>query len=171
MERPLTDLPAVRPVPGVQLVSFGWDRDDEVRRAHNAAFTEHYGSSERDEASWRTWFTGQRSFRPGLSVLAVEDGAVVGYALAYLFESDTRATGVPTTYLGQIGVLPAARGRGLAPATIAEALRVAAEHGCGRAALGVDSENGSGALRLYEGLGFRTRRTQVTWVQELPALR
>ncbi|MEU2350213.1 GNAT family N-acetyltransferase [Modestobacter sp. NPDC049651] len=167
MERPLSDLPARREVPGVQLVPFTWDRDDEVRRAHNASFTEHYGSSERDETSWRTWFTGRRAFRPDLSVLAVEDGAVVGYVLAYVHDSDTRATGVATTYLGQIGVLPAARGRGLATASIAAALQVAAEHGCGGAALGVDSENSSGALRLYEGLGFRTRRTHVTWVREL----
>ena len=168
MERPLTDLPDRREVPGVRFVPFAWERDDEVRRAHNASFTEHYGSSERDEASWRTWFTGQRSFRPDLSVLALEDGAVTGYALAYVYDSDTRATGVATTYFGQIGVLPAARGRGLARATIATALHAAAGAGCGQASLGVDSENGSGALRLYEGLGFRTRRTHVTWVRELP---
>jgi mycothiol synthase len=48
MQRSLDDLPEVRPVPGVRLVPFSWHRDDEVRRAHNDAFTEHHGSSERD---------------------------------------------------------------------------------------------------------------------------
>src|SRR4051812_34023906 len=62
MSRPLTDLPDPPAVPGVRLVPFTFDRDDEVRRAHNAAFTEHYGSSERDTASWQVMFTGQRSF-------------------------------------------------------------------------------------------------------------
>ena len=64
-------------------------------------------------------------------MLALADGAVVGYVLAYVFEADTAATGVRATDFGQIGVLPAARGRGLAKATIAAACgpprRVAAD--------------------------------------------
>ena len=45
------------------------------------------------------------------------------------------ATGVKETHLGQIGVLPSARGRGLAKATIASVLRAAAERGFHAAAL------------------------------------
>ena len=170
MARPLTDLPAPRPVGGVELVPFTWDRDDEARRAHNAAFTEHYGSSERDAASWAAWFTGQRAFRPDLSVLAVEDGAVVAYVLAYVHEAHTAVTGERETYFGQIGVLPSARGRGLAKAAIARALRVAAEHDCQVAGLMVDSGNGTGALGLYEAVGFSTARTEVSWSRDLPPL-
>ncbi|CAA9265908.1 MAG: Acetyltransferase, GNAT family [uncultured Blastococcus sp.] len=168
MERPLADLPRVPDLPGVELAPFTWDRDDEVRRAHNAAFTEHHGSAERDQTTWRTLFTGQRAFRPELSSLALADGAVVAYTLAYVFEADTAATGYEQVDLGQIGVLPAARGRGLAKATIAAVLRRAAEHGCRSAGLQVDSENTTGALRLYEGLGFTRRRTQVSWALALP---
>jgi ribosomal protein S18 acetylase RimI-like enzyme len=168
MARPLDDLPAVGPAPGVELVPFSWDRDDEVRRAHNAAFTAHHGSTERDEPAWRSWFTGQRAFRPELSVLALADGAVVGYVLAYVYEADTRATGVSTTHLGQIGVLPAARGRGVATAAIAAALSAAAADGCGKAALDVDTENSTGALALYERVGFRTIRTWTAWAHPLP---
>lgn len=168
MERPLTDLPEPVGVPGVELTPFSWDRDDEVRLAHNAAFTQHHGSSERDVPSWQVMFTGQRSFRPDLSVLAVDDGVVVGYVLAYVYESDTRATGVRESHFGQIGVLPTARGRGLATATIVAALHAAADNDCHVAGLQVDSDNVTGALRLYERLGFTTRRTQVSWSQLLP---
>ncbi|MFP5371980.1 MAG: GNAT family N-acetyltransferase [Actinomycetes bacterium] len=168
MERPLTDLPAVRPVPGMQLTPYSWDRDDEVRRAHNQAFTEHHGSSERDAASWQSLFTGQRAFRPDLSVLALEDDVVVGYVLAYVHEADTAATGVQETYFGQIGVLAHARGRGLASAMIAEALHAGAGNGCARAGLEVDSDNVTGAMRLYESLGFTATRTQVAWSRPLP---
>jgi mycothiol synthase len=171
MQRPLDELPAAPAVDGVEFVPFAWDRDDEVRRAHNLAFTEHHGSSERDELSWRTWFTGQRAFRPELSVLALTGEAVSAYVLSYVFEADTAATGVQEVGLGQIGVLPAARGRGLAKATIARALRAAAEAGCGRASLQVDSANVTGALGLYEGLGFTRRRTQISWARHLAALR
>ncbi|MGY1699332.1 GNAT family N-acetyltransferase [Geodermatophilus sp. SYSU D00766] len=170
MERPLTDLPAVSAPPGVEIVPFDPDRDDEVRRAHNASFTAHHGSSERDEEAWRTWFTGQRAFRPELSVLALADGAVTGYALVYVYDADTRATGVRTAHLGQIGVLPAARGRGVASAAIAAALAAAAAGGCGRAALDVDTENTTGAFALYERLGFRVARTYHSWAHPVPPL-
>jgi mycothiol synthase len=163
MERPLTDLPGATEVSGLQLVPFTPDRDDEVRRAHNASFTEHHGSSERDPATWRSMFTGQRAFRPDLSVLALEDDVVVGYALAYLYEADTRATGKRRLHLGQVGVLPQARGRGIATAIIAASLRAGAENECVAAGLDVDSGNVTGALRLYEALGFTTARTSVSW--------
>jgi mycothiol synthase len=171
MERPLTDLPPRRRLEGVDLVPFGWDRDEDVRLAHNAAFTQHYGSSERDVASWQVMFTGQRSFRPDLSVLAVSDGAVLGYALSYVSEATAEATGSRESYFGQIGVVPAARGRGLSKAVIIEALHVAAAHDCRTAGLEVDSENVTGALGLYESLGFSTHRTQVSWSRRLPPLR
>ncbi|HVI38387.1 MAG TPA: GNAT family N-acetyltransferase, partial [Gaiellales bacterium] len=152
------------------LVPFSWDRDDDVRQAHNAAFTEHYGSSERDVASWQVMFTGQPSFRPDLSVLAVRDGVVVGYALSYVSEATAAATGSRESYFGQIGVVPAARGGGLSKAVIIEALHAAAAADCQTAGLEVDSENVTGALGLYESLGFSTHRTQVSWSRHLPPL-
>ncbi|MCW2507386.1 MAG: GCN5-related N-acetyltransferase [Modestobacter sp.] len=170
MSRRLTDLPEPRAVDGVQLVPFSWDRDEEVRRAHNTSFTEHYGSSERDVATWRVMFTGQRAFRPDLSVLAVEDGAVLAYVLAYVYEGNTAALGERETYFGQIGVLPQARGRGLSTATIVQALRVAADHDCQLAGLQVDSDNVTGALGVYERLGFTTGRTEVSWSRHLSPL-
>jgi mycothiol synthase len=170
MERALTDLPPHRHLDGVELVPFTWDRDDDVRRAHNAAFTEHYGSSERDVASWQVMFTGQPSFRPDLSVLAVSDSAVVGYALSYVSEATAAATGSRESYFGQIGVVPAARGRGLSKAVIIEGLHAAAAADCQTAGLEVDSENVTGALGLYESLGFTTHRTQVSWSHHLAPL-
>lgn len=168
MQRPLTELPERRPADGVEVVPFSWDRDDEVRRVHNTAFAHHHGSSERDPESWQSLFTGQRNFRADLSRLAVADGAVVGYVLAYVFEADTAARGSREVSLGQIGVLPAGRGRGIASTLIAEVLRTAAASDCQSASLGVDTENVTGALRLYEGLGFRPVRSRVSWALALP---
>jgi ribosomal protein S18 acetylase RimI-like enzyme len=155
-------------VPRVDIVPFAWDRDDEIRRAHNAAFTRHHGSSERDPESWGSLFTGQRGFRPDLSRLALEDGAVVGYVLAYVYDADTAARGTREVVLGRIGVLPPARGRGVASALIAEVLQAASRSDCESAGLGVDTENVTGALRLYEGLGFRTVRMRVSRSRALP---
>jgi mycothiol synthase len=168
MERPLTELPPVRPVPGIELVPYTPDRDDEVRRAHNAAFTEHHGSSERDPGTWQALFTGQRAFRPDLSILALEDGVVLAYLLAYVYEADALATGERRADFGQIGVLPHARGRGLASAVISAALRAAAANECRSAGLQVDSDNVTGAFRLYEKMGFTATRTRVSWSLDRP---
>jgi mycothiol synthase len=169
MQRPLDDLPDVPALEGIDLAPYDWARDDEVRRAHNVAFVDHFGTAERDAYAWRTWFTGQRAFRPDLSRLALAEDAVVGYALVYEHEADTAATGVREAYLGQIGVLPAGRGRGIAKAAIAAALRAAAEDGAERAGLTVDSENTTGALRLYEGLGFEVTHRETVWAYRVPA--
>ena len=168
MQRPLSDLPERRTADGVAVVPFSWDRDDEVRRAHNVAFARHHGSSERDPEAWRSLFTGQRNFRADLSRLAIADGAVVGYVLAYVFEADTAARGSREVSLGQIGVLPEGRGRGIASALIAEVLQTAAGNDCQSASLGVDTENVTGAPRLYESLGFRPIRSNVSWSLALP---
>jgi mycothiol synthase len=168
MQRPLADLPGTRQPDGLDVVPFSWDRDDEVRRAHNVSFTRHHGSTEHPPEAWTSLFTGRRGFRPDLSRLAVDDGAVVGYVLAYVSEADTVARGSREVDLGQIGVLPSARGRGVATALIAEVLHAAAEQDCRTAGLGVDTENVTGALRLYEALGFRPVRTRVSWTLDLP---
>jgi GNAT superfamily N-acetyltransferase len=74
-------------------------------------------------------------------VLALAGDAVVGYVFAHVRDADTCVTGVRTTLLGQIGVPPSVRGRGVATATIVAALSAAAADGCGKAALDVDTEN------------------------------
>jgi len=170
MHRPMTALPAPCTADGVEMVPYDWARDEEVRAAHNASFVDHFGSAERDAYAWQTWYTGQRAFRPDVSRLALVDGAVTGYALVYEHEADTEATGLREAYFGQIGVLPGARGRGIASAAITAALHAAAEDGFDRAGLTVDSHNTTGALRLYEVLGFTETRRETVWALRVPAV-
>ena len=47
------------------------------------------------------------------------------------------------------------RNKGIAKALITRSLRILSEHGMTEATLDVDTENPSGALRLYENLGFK----------------
>lgn len=169
MRRPLADLPASLPVGTAELVPFDPARDEEVRRTHNLAFADHVGSAERDAYVWRTWFTGQRAFRPGVSRLALIDGAVAGYSLIYEHDADTQATGLREAFLGQLGVLPEFRGRGLGSALIVGSLRAAAADGMDRAALTVDTNNTTGALQLYERLGFTVAARETVWALRVPA--
>ena len=54
------------------------------------------------------------------------------------------------------------RGRGVASTLIAASLHAFAAEGLTHASIGVDSENQSGAARLYRALGFEPVRRTVT---------
>ena len=74
-----------------------------------------------------------------------------------------RDAGVDRGWLEHISVRRPWRRRGLGRAITAEALRRLAAAGSTEACLGVDAENPSGALGLYEGLGFEVHQRWLTY--------
>jgi ribosomal protein S18 acetylase RimI-like enzyme len=59
------------------------------------------------------------------------------------------------------------RKRGLARALLVRSLWAIKERGMQEAALGVDTENLSGALRLYESVGFRPVKRWTTYLKPM----
>jgi len=59
------------------------------------------------------------------------------------------------------------RRRGLARALIAASIAVLREQGMTEGALGVDTENPSGALRLYESCGFLAVKREAAYRKPL----
>ena len=59
------------------------------------------------------------------------------------------------------------RGRGVASALIVRALGALRDRGMTEAALGVDAQNETGALRLYEAMGFREAARETEWRRPL----
>lgn len=89
-------------------------------------------------------------------MLAIDEASdgVVGVALNGAWEQDwTNDHREGCT--DQLGVLRNHRGRGIARALLVESMRRFAADRMDAAALGVDVENPSGALGLYESLGYR----------------
>ena len=152
--RPLPgEVPAQPEVPtNVRLVPVSDDLKETVREAHNAAFRDHFGSSEVPPAAWdHRW--AARASRHDLSSLAVDGaGRVLAYVLCQVWEEGE-------LYVATVGTVAEARGRGLAQACLARSLRLAVdEGGFTRADLHVDSASPTGATRLYARLGFETAR-------------
>jgi mycothiol synthase len=71
--------------------------------------------------------------------------------------------------VGQLGVRPAWRRRGLGGLLLAAALRSYRAAGFERSVLAVDSANATGALGVYERAGFAVKDTTVTWTKPLRA--
>ncbi len=160
MRRTLED--ADVPAPGPEVRPFSPELSEATRRAHNSAFATHPGSTPRSEQEW-AGMVGAGTFRAEASrVIADRAGNVEAYVLAYQWV-DGRL------YLGQVGTIPTARGRGLARACLLGSLHAAADLGYSTAELNVDSANPSGAGRLYESVGFHLHATSAEYTRSVPS--
>ena len=169
MHRPLKDgFPAVVLDEGLDLVGFGPELHEAVRLAHNEAFRDHWGSEPRDEEGWG-FVVHDPLARPDLSAVVVEQstGKVVGYQLASHDAVSAGSRGYKEGYTDLLGVRREFRGRGVAQALLADAMRRFAAAGMDRASLDVDSENPTGARALYTKMGYVTVNSSMAWDKEL----
>jgi ribosomal protein S18 acetylase RimI-like enzyme len=66
-------------------------------------------------------------------------------------------------YVEGISVQRPWRGKGVAKALIARSLKLLKSRGMTEAALGVDTENPSGAVHLYLKMGFKAHKKSATY--------
>jgi mycothiol synthase len=90
------------------------------------------------------------SYDPSLWLLASEGREAVG-ALSCVVSGDRG-------WVGELGVRVPWRGRGVATALLHRSFATFAARGLRRVMLNVDSQNSTGAVRLYERVGMRTAR-------------
>ncbi|NUU17929.1 GNAT family N-acetyltransferase [Cellulomonas humilata] len=167
MRRPLdVELPPVDVPPGLRIVPWTPELDEQVRLAHNEAFADHWGSEPRTADEWAQ---GRSMFAPTWSFVAIDDatGEVAGYLLSSRFEHDWPVIGYKAGYTDLLGVRRAWRGRRLAAALLATVMVAYRADGMDMAELGVDTANQSGAHRLYEGLGYAVFHSSTMFSIEL----
>lgn len=114
----------------------------------------------RSHEGWLTFMTEHEDFDPAMWFIAERDGELVACALHWK-ESNARG------WVKDIVVREGERGRGLAKALLHHAFRVYAERGADRVGLKVDSTNPTGAIQLYERLGFVTDQRLGIWQKQL----
>lgn len=152
---------------GIELVSLGPDYDHErwdehVRAAHNIAFAQHWGSAQVGAESWRSQRTAVAAFRAAYSAVALDGEAIAAYLLGYEYPAPGEGREL---YVATIGTLPQWRGRGLAGALLTHVLQAARADGITTSVLTVDSQNATGALGVYERVGYVPYRRAVTWIR------
>lgn len=135
---------------------------EELRLAHNDAFSTHWGSTARSPEAWSD-LVGARSARKDLWRVVREPG---GRILAYCVVSQWRE-GV--LYVDLVGTRQEARGRGLARAVLLGAVAAAAADGAwATMELTVDTANPTRADALYRSVGFVPVRTQAAFARTVP---
>ena len=136
-----------------------WDADTE-------AFRDHWEAAVRTEDDFVGWFATP-SIDTSMWRVAWDGDEIAGSVMSFVFPEEIAKLGVKRGWLEHISVRRPWRRRGLAGALIADSLRDLRARGLDEAALGVDAENTSGALRLYESLGFRRYHTGICFRKPL----
>ncbi|WP_353807365.1 GNAT family N-acetyltransferase [Agromyces sp. SYSU T00194] len=148
---------------GVRLAPYDPSFSEAALAARNDAFRDHWGSQSMSAEQWSR-FTGSDVFRADLSVVAADaDGRVAGFVLAEVNEEDWARQGFSGTYVGLVGVVRDARGRGIARALLARHLDAARAAGLERSVLDVDSDSPTGALGLYTGMGYAPTQRETSY--------
>lgn len=154
------------PVPdGLRLVPWHDDLDEAVRLAHNEAFADHWGSEPLTAESWGhhdAHFAREWSF-----VALTEADDVAGYVISGRYPQDWPVLGYSCGFADVLGVRRPWRGRGLASALLIEAMRAYRDDGMGYAMLRVDTANPTGAVGLYERLGYEPAHGYVLYSVEI----
>src|SRR5215470_7428126 len=101
MTHDLAAIPAGK-ADGLRVGQYREELCDRVRRAHNEAFADHWGSAERDKASWQEHVVRHPRFQPELSFVVLDgvprDPAVAAYLMSY--ETEPEPGRAPAGYIG-----------------------------------------------------------------------
>ncbi len=145
-------------------VSIRVARDPEDDRAIHAVLEEsfrgHFGLEPMTFERFLSEFKDDR-YDVSLVAIAEEDGEPVGVAASW----DIDGLG----WVGDLGVLPGVRGRGIGVALLRTSFSLLADRGLTRVRLNVDSGNETGATRLYERVGLRVHRAFDVYEMRLPS--
>ena len=166
MRQDLAGVDALEPAPPAGVVRRAVADEDDRRALHSlfcASFAEHYGTSnDRPYDEWMASVEAMPGVDPSRWWIATLDG--VDVALCIL--DDSRES-LGCSYVRTLGVLPQARGRGIARWLLACAAADAVTRSRSAVMLTVDGENTTGATALYESVGYRIDEVIDLWSQPL----
>ena len=160
---------------GVQITGYTPDLTEDARLVRNEAFRDHWGATETSAQSW-AHFLDSSAFRPALSFMAYQSGGEnkggenkepLGMLSSREYEAYRQKTGRRDLRIALVGTRAVGRKRGIATALLVTAMSAARDQGYYRASLAVDADSLTGAVRLYERVGFTVDHTHVSYRKQL----
>ena len=136
-------------------------REGEERRfydAQMASFADTWMFAPEPYESWRHYMVDDSVFDPALWLVVEQGDDLAGILIARAPENEP---GVG--WIRILGVVPEHRQRGLGQALLRHSFRDFAGRGFDAVGLGVDAENPTGAVRLYERAGMHVERTSLIY--------
>lgn len=153
---PAQDLPPEVPA-GVRVRDCAAEADRlRVHELYQASFADHFGFQPRAYDMWLHDMDAEGLDWSLVWIVSTDELGDAGFLLA---RDDREAMG----WIRAVGVLPAARGRGLGGFLLRHAFAAFAARGRDTVGLGVDTENATGAPRLYDRNGMAVHYAVDTW--------
>jgi mycothiol synthase len=107
-------------------------------------------------------------YNSDLSLIAIApDGTFAAFCESRIHTEDNKRNGCNEGWIAVLGTRRGFRQQGLGKAMLLTAMQHLKTKGMDSAILGVDAENPSGALRLYESVGFEKVHTSISYVKNL----
>jgi mycothiol synthase len=162
MFRLLEDIPTAELPDGIEVRPVKQGDERKIWDASMEAFRDHWGFSEpKDE--YYTAYAGSKYFQPELWQVAWDDNEVVASVMNYIDHDYNRKYGRKRGWTEEISTCKPWRHRGIAKALIIRSMHMHKAQGMTEVGLGVDTQNLTGALRLYENCGYIKERTFITY--------
>jgi ribosomal protein S18 acetylase RimI-like enzyme len=170
MVRPhLDDLPDAPLPEGIEIREVRPEQLRAIFDAEAEAFRDHWGTGVPTEQDFEHFATNPISADTSLWRVAWDGDQVAGMVRSFIDPASNAAYGRERGYVENISVRRPWRRRGLARALIAASIPLLRARGMTEGALGVDTENPSGALQLYESCGFVPARRHTFYRKPLEA--
>lgn len=164
LKQPIQEAPLPRELRWTQWTT---ELDSALMDAFNEAFHGHWGVPKMETEMWQKFFTGVPQFRGDLTYLATEKNTIIGFCVNWVNEVVQQEKIVKQGWVEAIGVVPEWRGFGIASALLTHSLHLFKNEGLSQAALDVDAQNPTGALRLYEKYGFKVAKENIHFIKKL----
>ena len=146
---------AIRPLAGEAEI-------EEWVETFNAAFAEHHDPPTTTIEEKRRRLT-EAGYLPEADLVAVDgEGRFVGVGRNSV---EKLADGGEKPWVNSIALRPEARGRGIGRALLLASMAALRDAGYEQVHLSVDSDNQSGALQLYESVGFRVDSRMIVYMR------
>ena len=131
--------------------------------AHNDSFAGTWMFHPEPYETWHHWFVDDPSFDPALWFVVEQGDDIAGIVIARAAEYEPGLG-----WIRILGVLPEHRQRGLGQALLRHTFGEFKKRGFDAVGLGVDAENPTGAVRVYERAGMHVERTNLLFEKRQP---
>lgn len=162
MFRSLEDIPSAQLPDGIEVRPVKKGDERKIWDASMEAFRDHWGFSEPKE-EYYTAYAGSKYFQPDLWQVAWDGNEVVSSVMNYIDHDYNRKYGRLRGWTEEISTRKPWRQRGIAKALIIRSMHLHKALGMTEVGLGVDTQNLTGALSLYESCGYVKERTFITY--------
>ncbi len=167
MVRPdLENIPEAQMPEGLEVRPVKKEHLQAICDASKEAFRDHWGFSEQMEPTLDQ-IVQDRRFDPSLWRVAWSGEQVAGMVLSYIDPLENEEYNRQRGWTENICVRRPWRKRGLARFLLVQSMFAIKERGMHEAALGVDTQSLTGALQLYESVGFRSVKRVTNYQKPL----